>query len=350
MNITRDNYEVFFLDYLEGNLEENHIDQFLDFLEQNPDLKEELQLFENISLPEEDLLFSDKESLYKKSVYEKELLENKFVAYLENDLQARERELFESWLADNPEFQHEYQLFAKTRLAPDSNVVFPAKKLLYRKPAKVLVLNWVTRVAAVVVLLWGVSTVFQKQNPTGKLPLTPEIAEIESPVQAIENTPEWPDEKNQLAKIEKYLNRTDSKSVVPKKNPEKKEIIRAVTKPPVTSENTEREIMVIPEMQPILARLETQSEHVSLSLERIEKSSVIKIEPEVLTLDEFLAMRAKKVSNEGWLSAQRIVRTGLGIASELSGERIGYVEKDGKIASLEFESRLLAFSIPLEKK
>ncbi|MBC8005772.1 MAG: hypothetical protein H7X84_09885, partial [Verrucomicrobia bacterium] len=46
--ITRDNYEAFFLDYLEGNLEETLIDQFLDFLEKNPDLKEELHLFENI--------------------------------------------------------------------------------------------------------------------------------------------------------------------------------------------------------------------------------------------------------------------------------------------------------------
>jgi hypothetical protein len=68
-----------------------------------------------------------------------------------------------------------------------------------------------------------------------------------------------------------------------------------------------------------------------------------------MTIDEFLANRAKKVSSEGLLSAQRIARVGLGLASELSGDRIGYSVKDGKISSVEFESKLMAFSIPLKK-
>jgi len=50
------------------------------------------------------------------------------------------------------------------------------------------------------------------------------------------------------------------------------------------------------------------------------------------------------------LSAQRLARVGLGLVSEISGERIGYSVKDGKISSLDFESKLLAFSIPLDKK
>ena len=62
MIITRDNYESFFMDYLEGNLEENLIDQFLDFLKQNPDLKEELHLFEEVSLPVEYIVVQEKKS------------------------------------------------------------------------------------------------------------------------------------------------------------------------------------------------------------------------------------------------------------------------------------------------
>ncbi len=73
-------------------------------------------------------------------------------------------------------------------------------------------------------------------------------------------------------------------------------------------------------------------------------------DPRIMTIDEFLASRAKKVGNEGLNSVQRIFRTGLNVASELSGDRIGYNVKDGKVSSLEFESRLMAFSIPLEKK
>jgi hypothetical protein len=62
------------------------IDQFLDFLEQNPDLKEELQLFENIHLPGEQVVFADKEHLYKSVQEEKSVFELKSIAYMEGDL------------------------------------------------------------------------------------------------------------------------------------------------------------------------------------------------------------------------------------------------------------------------
>ena len=44
MKINRNNYEAFFIDYLEGNLDEKMVDDFIEFLQQNPDLKEELSV------------------------------------------------------------------------------------------------------------------------------------------------------------------------------------------------------------------------------------------------------------------------------------------------------------------
>ena len=70
MKITRDNYESFFIDFIEGNLPENMIDQFLDFLNQNPDLKEELHLFEEVNLPEELVVFQEKKQLHKSAADE----------------------------------------------------------------------------------------------------------------------------------------------------------------------------------------------------------------------------------------------------------------------------------------
>jgi hypothetical protein len=69
-----------------------------------------------------------------------------------------------------------------------------------------------------------------------------------------------------------------------------------------------------------------------------------------LSIEEFLASKAKKVGDKGLLSARRLARAGLDVASGISGERIGYVEKDGKIESIGFESKLFAFSIPMKKK
>ena len=43
MKITRENYEEHFLDYLEGNLDKQLLDEFKNFLVQNPDLRDELE-------------------------------------------------------------------------------------------------------------------------------------------------------------------------------------------------------------------------------------------------------------------------------------------------------------------
>ena len=99
----------------------------------------------------------------------------------------------------------------------------------------------------------------------------------------------------------------------------------------------------------INARLENQEE---LHLATRQTNTITRINeaPKTMSVEEFLAMRAKKAGKEGLFSVQRLARLGLNVASEISGERIGYKEKDGKITSVEFESKLMAFSIPLEKK
>jgi len=133
MKINRDNYESFFLDFLEGKLKENQIDEFLDFLEQNQDLKDELHQFESVHLPEEQILFTDKGKLYKSDSEQKVIPENKLIAYLEGDLEKEERIRFEAYLASHQELQKEYNLFARTRLIPESGIRMTDKHKLYRK-------------------------------------------------------------------------------------------------------------------------------------------------------------------------------------------------------------------------
>ena len=44
MKITRENYELFFVDYLDNKLSDSNILELMAFLAQNPDLEEELNL------------------------------------------------------------------------------------------------------------------------------------------------------------------------------------------------------------------------------------------------------------------------------------------------------------------
>lgn len=346
MMITRDNYEPFFLDYLEGNLDENMIDQFLDFLEKNPDLKEELHLFENIHLPEEQVVYTGKEHLYKSVQEEKSAFEIKSVAYMEGDLKDEERKSFEAYLANHPELQKEYNLFAKTRLVADTGIKYPAKQKLYRKPGTTIVMNWVARAAAVVVVLWGIGSLLKTEDQTTSPSSTQQIATVKpalvNPVKKSE-----PAIKIQETEIEEKLaSKINSKPLVIRKQTK----VSPEEKPITDTTYPERDLANLEEIVPILAQLEAEPVEGQLAVSHSINTEKINDPPNIMTIEEFLANRAKKVGNEGLLSVQRIFRTGLTVASEISGNRIDYKVKNGKISSIGFESKLMAFSIPLQKK
>ena len=327
MKITRDNYESFFIDYIEGNLHESMIDQFLDFLNQNPDLKEELHLFEEINLPGEHVVFQEKQQLHKNASDENRRLENTVVAYLEDDLDADENKAFENYLAAHPELKKEYDLFAKTRLTPDSGIKYPEKRKLYRKSGATIVMNWVARAAAVLVLIWGINSVIQTQNTQESGKGIQKLAEVS------------PELVSTVKKAESE--KSNQKIAIPVKNkPEKAILEQAKVEPketqPIDLNPTERDLTALAQITPIIPQLD--EEPVEAQLAFSSEVDVIKINEakNVMSVEEFLASRAKKVGKEGLFSAQRIARLGLNLASEISGERIGY--------------QMMAFSIPLEKK
>jgi hypothetical protein len=349
MIITRENYEPFFLDYLEGNLEESMIDQFLDFLENNPDLKEELHSFENVCLPEDQIAFTGKEQLYKSSAEAKAVIENKTIAYLEGDLQNEERKLFETYLYGHPELQKEYELFSKTRLQPDTRIIYPKKNKLYRKSGSFILMNWVARAAAVLILLWGINSVIQKDNQPGTKNTLQVIAEV-NPINDVQ-TKRIETEKK-IVETETSEKLKTSRETKPKKTKSLREQNkgRLEENSLADSKPAERDLSALALISPIMAQFDQLPMVASLAVSKSNVEEKIIDQKNIMTIEEYLASRAKKLGNEGLLSAQRIARVGLGLVSELSGDRINYSLKDGKISSLDFESKLLAFSIPLDKK
>lgn len=346
MNITRDNYEAFFLDYLEGRLEENMIDEFLDFLELNPDLKKELHLFESIHLPEEQIVFPGKVQLYKSAAEEKSAIEIKTIAFMEGDLEKQERESFETYLSQHPELQREYDLFLKTRLVADSRIVYPYKPNLYKKSGTLLLLNWALWAAAAVFLFWGIHALFQPDNQTGLPGNGPQIASVKQPpVAPAEN--ETREKAPETEKGEKPVHSTQLK---PRDTERAAKMNRPLTAAAPSTKVVERDLILLEEIQPILASLEIEPDEIQLAVGYSEMNETIDGSRNSSNVEEFLASRVKKVGRGGLLSVNRILRTGLNVASELSGDRLGYEVKNGKITSLDFDSKLMAFSIPLEKK
>lgn len=131
--INRHNYESFFIDYIEGNLSVSKRNEFLAFLESNPDIKEELQAWEEVKInPDTNVFFPEKHALKKsKSILSEESpFEELCIAKMEGDLTDNESSLFDQYIREEPEKAKIYNLYSKTKLAPDKSIIFPEKEKL----------------------------------------------------------------------------------------------------------------------------------------------------------------------------------------------------------------------------
>lgn len=135
MNINRDNYEIYMIDYLDNNLSPEMVDELMLFLDKNPDIKEEsANLNLDIQSADNDVVFEDKAAL--KQITEttqnitKDNYETWFIASVEGTLNQEEKHLLQEYLNSHPQSQKEYQLLAKTKLSPDLAIRFDAKRKL----------------------------------------------------------------------------------------------------------------------------------------------------------------------------------------------------------------------------
>jgi hypothetical protein len=340
--ITRKNYESFFIDYLEGHLDENLIDPLMDFLNRHPDLKEELHLFETITLPEEHLVFQKKEMLKKTVIDEKEKQVAKTIACMEGDLDPNEKKLFETYLDAHPDLREEYRLFGKTRLIPDLSVKFVDKRKLYHQSASAKVLTWVYRAVAIIVLAWGINSVFQSYHNSDNQQQTLQIAQTpvkENTQEKMETpTPDAPAENHLLQDKPASTKPASSQATIPVL------LVKAGSEELADGTVSNRDTITMEVIRPHSVQFESQKEELLASAKTPHNQA------NVMSLEEYLAYRAKKAERKGILSLQNLAKFGLDIVSEVSGERMGYKMKNGKISSVEFESKLLAVSIPIEKK
>jgi hypothetical protein len=119
MQIDRSNYEIWLIDWLDGNLNNCQIEQLEHFLKENPDLKEEVEELTTFRLNSPKISFQHKNQLKKTSHNLSESqLEYLSVAYLENDLSAEEKtDLLESVEQDKEKKRH-FELIQKIKLYP----------------------------------------------------------------------------------------------------------------------------------------------------------------------------------------------------------------------------------------
>lgn len=161
MNINRNNYEIWLIDYLDGKLSPAEEEGLHVFLTANPDLKEEFDLFESIPLEAVDIIYEPKSKLKKKQIQavgqiNEENYENYFIASSENDLGAADVKQLEGFINKNPFLKQELNLFSRLKIRPEQHLIYTDKEGL--KKQRNLPVFWISVASAAAVALLLIST------------------------------------------------------------------------------------------------------------------------------------------------------------------------------------------------
>jgi anti-sigma factor RsiW len=156
MNIDRQNYESFFLQYADGELSASEQDAVQQFVALHPDLQQELNEILQAVLRPESVPFLNKAQLFRIS----EATEENLLSLLDNEVSAPLRQEIEQQIAAEPAVAQAWQHLQKTKLDPAESVLHPDKSTLYRTaPAKTIPLRrwWMAAAAAIAGLAtWGI--------------------------------------------------------------------------------------------------------------------------------------------------------------------------------------------------
>lgn len=167
MNINRHNYETFFILYIDNELsvqEKNAVDVFV---HQNPDLKQELVMFQQSILQEEPVAFTDKNSLLKPLPVTDELQE-KLLLLLDNELDKSAVKNITATIKQDAACKQEWDILQQTKISADNHIVFEDKASLYKKEqnGRVVAFRWWRVAAAALFIGFGIggAAVYFKSN------------------------------------------------------------------------------------------------------------------------------------------------------------------------------------------
>jgi preprotein translocase subunit SecG len=163
MEININNYEEYVIDFIDGMLNEIDTANLLIFLDQNPVLKEEFEIIINSSklIPIENNSF-ESSTLLKPININLNNYNEKLIALIENDLSQSEKEVLLSEIKRYPELKKAYELFLKTKLIPDSKILYNYKESLIKTPYRIITLN--TKISGIAALFIAIIIFFYHAN------------------------------------------------------------------------------------------------------------------------------------------------------------------------------------------
>ena len=119
MKPDRSNYEIWFTDLLDGNLSEKQVEELKAFLNENPDLNEELNGLSILTINPPDFTFGRKKDLSRSSEsFSEEQFEHLCIANLENDLTPGQKAELNEFIGRDENRRKSFERYQKLHLKP----------------------------------------------------------------------------------------------------------------------------------------------------------------------------------------------------------------------------------------
>lgn len=280
--ITRKNYELYFIDYLEGNLSEEEIAMVDIFLEENVDLKEELTEFSSASTLEPvETIKMDFSHLKKESLIDEQNEDEFFIGKIEGDLNEEQLKALSLYLVNNSEKKAVLTSFEKTKITPEV-IMFPNKQSLKQHRKIGFYYYLTTAVAAsILALLYfnisfdgGITVPLTAQKNKYKI----EIKEVKEPVIEIEKEKEEPIIRNQNAVVspENVKLNSEQKGTQENITPREKIEIENINSKIIEVKMIEEQKLELLAMNPVLVNPEIKEKPTEEKLKSIEEFAKIK--------------------------------------------------------------------------
>lgn len=342
MMTTRDNYEIWFLDYLEGKLDPEHKEMVQQFLMANPDLADGLEPFMPV-LTADTLHSYPHKGRLKKALYDGPAMhESTAVAALEGDLTEEELNQVERWIENNPDSRKLMDIPGSTKLQPDLKIQFPDKDRLKRKTIPMSVWIRIIAVAAILMLAFFIFTPSVTKDGISSL------ITAESKISVKKNDPvslTIGSGKPSRLSVEK-----GGKRKIAAGSPARESMAKHHSEEPIMAET--RSFVPVDKLEPKSAAV-TSNLHVFDDLILVRRSAPVYYASGEMPLSDFLnhKLQVLRASQPDELFTRKEFKlTGLRLFSRIPGTHLtGQKGKDGRLKSISFNTQMLAFSIPVNQ-
>lgn len=158
MNINRQNYEIYFIDYIDGTLTSKEVKELYKFLLLNDDLRELLECQSEVKLQAPNIVYEKKTMLKKDKLHE--CTDYYAIAITEHSLTTHDKEFIRKY----PVSKEDIAIYQKIKLKCDARIHYPNKAQLYHRSKIYLTTLQRYISAAILILLVGINYLLYSQQ------------------------------------------------------------------------------------------------------------------------------------------------------------------------------------------